>query len=354
MDTEDNLTVVNLTSKVLTNSKEAVLKLGLSFCPDKNLEYTETRIDLFKFIRKLKLHTFYKLRPKALLPKKSGPSSIATDALIGRDLSALQAMHELESIGSNTQGGGGGLKMVGISQEKCASPFKPASTFLPQMPTDYICTFAEAVTKELTKLRAKGSIGTRKQNLSQQERMALKNLRMDTNIVVKPSDKGGNVVLQTYESYYRKALRQLSDVVLHAKCTREEYMASVTRCHEVLKNWYEHGMLESEEFLYLICLNPITPSFYHIPKLHKSSVNPPGRPIVSSQGSPCEKISIYIDYFLSEFVQKLKNYIRETKDVLLHVKSWSGKKGIAWWLWTLQVCIPTLYTLRVCKQYSIF
>lgn len=38
-----------------------------------------------------------------------------------------------------------------------------------------------------------------------------------------------------------------------------------------------------------------TPTFYTIPKLHKTITNPPGRPIVSAIKGPLERIGKYTD-----------------------------------------------------------
>jgi hypothetical protein len=43
--------------------------------------------------------------------------------------------------------------------------------------------------------------------------------------------------------------------------------------------------------------------FYLMPKIHKE--NNPGRPIVSANGHPTEKISEFIDFHLRPFVENL-------------------------------------------------
>lgn len=58
------------------------------------------------------------------------------------------------------------------------------------------------------------------------------------------------------------------------------------------------------------------PTFYIIPKGHKSLKNPPGRPIVSKIKEPLEKTGRYLDSHLKEMVMSLKSYIKDTRDVL--------------------------------------
>lgn len=47
--------VINLSKRQLSTEEESLLKLGLSFCPVTDWSYIDTRIDLFLYIRKLKL-----------------------------------------------------------------------------------------------------------------------------------------------------------------------------------------------------------------------------------------------------------------------------------------------------------
>jgi len=53
-----------------------------------------------------------------------------------------------------------------------------------------------------------------------------------------------------------------------------------------------------------------------LPKIHKKLTPPPGRPIVSSIGSPKERISALVDENLQPFVQNLPSYIKDTRDFL--------------------------------------
>ena len=54
-----------------------------------------------------------------------------------------------------------------------------------------------------------------------------------------------------------------------------------------------------------------------LPKIHKKMENPPGRPIVSGNGCPTEKISQLVDFFLQPHVKLLPSYIKDTTHFLL-------------------------------------
>ncbi|CAJ0942365.1 unnamed protein product [Ranitomeya imitator] len=49
------------------------------------------------------------------------------------------------------------------------------------------------------------------------------------------------------------------------------------------------AIISPQEKQYLWVANPVTATFYMLPKIHKDSSRPPGRPIVSSVGSMCER-----------------------------------------------------------------
>ena len=54
--------------------------------------------------------------------------------------------------------------------------------------------------------------------------------------------------------------------------------------------------------------------FYLLPKIHKE--NNSGRPIMSANGHPTEKISEFIDFHLWLFVENLPSHIKDTTDYL--------------------------------------
>ena len=53
-----------------------------------------------------------------------------------------------------------------------------------------------------------------------------------------------------------------------------------------------------------------------LPKIHKNKSPPPGRPIVSGNWCPTERISQFVDYFLQPGVKKITSYIQDTTDFL--------------------------------------
>lgn len=57
---------------------------------------------------------------------------------------------------------------------------------------------------------------------------------------------------------------------------------------------------------------PKVPTFYSIPKAHKSPNNPPERPIISRNGTLTENLSRLIDEHLRPHVISLTSYVKDT------------------------------------------
>ena len=69
----------------------------------------------------------------------------------------------------------------------------------------------------------------------------------------------------------------------------------------------------SDKCLKYLCEQHTKPGrFYLLPKIHKNKLPPPGRPIISAIGSPTEKISQFVDFFLQPMLPKMKSYVKDT------------------------------------------
>ena len=67
---------------------------------------------------------------------------------------------------------------------------------------------------------------------------------------------------------------------------------------------------------YLFIENPRTAKFYLLPKIHKNKLPPPGRPIVSANECPSERISQFVDNFIQPIVSTLPSYLRDSSHLL--------------------------------------
>ena len=67
---------------------------------------------------------------------------------------------------------------------------------------------------------------------------------------------------------------------------------------------------------FLLDYKPRTPEFYMLPKIHKPQRPPPGRPIISGNDSPTERISQLVDHFLQPCVPTLPSYVKDSSHFL--------------------------------------
>ena len=68
----------------------------------------------------------------------------------------------------------------------------------------------------------------------------------------------------------------------------------------------ENSHIDKNTFDYLKPDKPKARRFYLLPKIHK--VKNPGRPIVSANGHPIEKISKFVDFHLRPHVEALPSH----------------------------------------------
>ena len=77
---------------------------------------------------------------------------------------------------------------------------------------------------------------------------------------------------------------------------------------------YDNGEIDEKTIEYLIPDSPKPGRFNLLPKIHKA--NNRGRPIVSANGHPTEKISGLVDFHLRQHNEALPSFIKNTTDYL--------------------------------------
>ncbi|CAJ0933919.1 unnamed protein product [Ranitomeya imitator] len=149
-------------------------------------------------------------------------------------------------------------------------------------------------------------------NISKDENRALQNLKKNKEFVIREADKGGNVVLWPHKLYLKEITRQLSN----GQCYTIQPAFFKNQLEEIIYSALDNNTITKKEADFLTTPTPVIPTFYALPKVHKSLVEPPGRPIVSGIGSIFERPCIYVDHFLQPLVTSLKSYTRDSTHLL--------------------------------------
>lgn len=85
---------------------------------------------------------------------------------------------------------------------------------------------------------------------------------------------------------------------------------------DIISKVYSSALIDKNTWCFLNVGHPVIPKFYVMPKVHKSLVDPPDRPIVSGIGCLTEHASELMDDYLRPFVFSLLSYIQDTRDLL--------------------------------------
>ena len=156
-------------------------------------------------------------------------------------------------------------------------------------------------------------------NLTPAEKGALQELKERDDIVIKSADKGSAVVVMDKVDYLEEANRQLTDERFYKQLDSDPTEEFSTKITQELKIMKENSHIDKNTFDYLKPDKPKVGRFYLLPKIHK--VNNPGRPIVSANGHPTEKISEFVDFHLRPHVEALPSHLKDTTDYLQKMES---------------------------------
>jgi len=282
--------VVNLSKTHLTPAMISLLNKGLNFCPTPGEpDLSDLKKDLDKF--------HVNLRRKLFFSKVVVSNTELANSTIAPQLSTSIIDNEDDSFQH--------------------PKFKNPSKWCPPGPIQ----LESMIVINETDLNKHIPRAPASQNLTVEERLALTELKNNEQIVIKPADKGSAVVVQNREDYILEGLRQLNDQNYYIEVTSDLTLEHNSHIHHLIDTLTDEEEIHPKCAQYLYTDKPRTPQLYLLPKIHKNKTPVPGRPIVSANNSPTEKISQLADYFLQPLVSKTASYVKDTTDFINKIES---------------------------------
>ena len=151
-------------------------------------------------------------------------------------------------------------------------------------------------------------------NLNHQQRQTLNNLTKREDIVIKKSDKGDTIVVETKENYIKDGLDHLSDANIYHRIEEDINPKINDAINKFLKHSLDRGLIDNDIFNFLTVDQPRTPIIYFLKKLHKNPISV--HPIVSNINSPTSRLSAFMDILLKPIVNSIKHILKNSTTVI--------------------------------------
>ncbi|CAJ0939008.1 unnamed protein product [Ranitomeya imitator] len=164
-------------------------------------------------------------------------------------------------------------------------------------------------------------------NLTPQERKALVSLNNNNLFIIREADKEANRQLNI-SNFYVKLPSDPTEVFsqrLHKLINQAATMGTISSNEKkfISLKFEELALMsgpqggETSSSTAVVEDDWRKPCYsYLLPKVHKNTCKPPGRPIVSSIGSVCEWVCTYIDFFIQPITSSLPSFIKDTSDFI--------------------------------------
>ncbi len=259
--------VINLSHTDLDHHTVTLLSLGLNFCPTPDTpDPSEIYKDVENFFRRLRLRDHFYEEHKNAANYKDNPFW----------------------------------------------KFKKPSTWSPAPGPDPILdSFIHCVRREVLLSRPLHPLPS---NLNRRQKRTIKKLGNNKELTIKKADKGSAIVVMNTIDYVSECYKQLSKTDTYQYQDSDLTDTHNMEVHSLLVRMKDAGAIHEKTFAGLVNHKPRTPKFYILPKIHK--VHVPGRPILSGNGGPTEKISALVDECIKRYVPLLPSYVKDTTDFI--------------------------------------
>ncbi|XP_056390398.1 uncharacterized protein LOC130284250 [Hyla sarda] len=190
--------------------------------------------------------------------------------------------------------------------------------------------FQELVERDLVELHNKVSVTRGYSNLDRSEKIAMKELEANPYIVVRNSDKGGNITVLDSGLYKTLNNDILADRNTYCKLKGDPTRAFQDALKKVLKEGVELGAIDKKLEESLFVTSPVIPVFHSLPKLHKGLFPPPLRPIVAGIGSLVERLGEWVDHHLQPLTTITPTFLQDTKHTINILSKIKWESSYSW------------------------
>ena len=154
-------------------------------------------------------------------------------------------------------------------------------------------------------------------------------LQNNKDLVLKSYDKGRGIAIMSREDYLHEGYRQLSNREHYMKLEYDNTKETADMLQELVGEMYRAKQIDLALAEYLDPYDSQqlrTPVFFMLPKIHKRispHVNTKCicRPVTSGCGTPLEKASELIDFYLLPEVRKQPSFLKDTGDTIRKIES---------------------------------
>ena len=135
----------------------------------------------------------------------------------------------------------------------------------------------------------------RKENLTKEEYKAIRSLKHNKEIIIKPADKSNAILIINKTPYICERQKELNNTQFYDQTDTDLTGDVIHRVNFHAYDMSHKVQISQSTCSYLTTDIDSTQQFYLLPKIHK---NGPERPIVSDNGGPTERISQFVDHFI--------------------------------------------------------
>lgn len=231
----NNNRIINLSSLILNSGEKSLLNKGLKYTPTPHFDNFTRIKDINMFARKLALHKYFKKDQRRIEQNQ--------------DDDVLEMLEELQEEGE------GEINVISPP----LSHLKPMSKMTPPfVQYKHLDVFVNMVTEDIKKIKPRG--GRKHTNLSKEDKQALGKLKENEDIILKPSDKGGNIVIQNKEDYKAMVMKLLSDKDTYQIMPNDPTKTFLRELETILREAKIKKLITEDEYRVLYNPNPTIPT----------------------------------------------------------------------------------------------
>ena len=153
-------------------------------------------------------------------------------------------------------------------------------------------------------------------------------MKTNDDMIYKWEDKGPSFTKMTKMQYIRAGEKELENPNFYINVDDDQSDSVKKKSDELVQKMFKNEEIPEKVAEYLVSGKKNLSTFYHLLKTHKipqDVENPsdwldsngfPLRGIISGRGSPTERLSGFVDFFLQPGMKQLPSFLQDTKHLL--------------------------------------